>query len=145
VKQNPAVFLANLHLSATNDDLRDMMRNMKAARETGWDHVICTIDGFANDSRELWQIPEVRAYCRRLMTTGFVAYLDVFAGINPDPATHPLVRQGFGSGEVWLIGEGVDIGQPKFVLEAETVERLRVALFQANKASDAAIGQFGST
>jgi len=141
VKTNPTVFLANLHLSATNDDLIDMMRQMKAAREAGWDSVICSIDGFGDDPRELWQIVEVRAFCRRLVTLGFVSYLDVLAGMNPDPSTPNVIRMGFGAGEVWFISEGLDISAQMFTLTPEMIRELSRVMHAANKTSDAKLGK----
>lgn len=141
MKQNPTVFLANLHLSATNDDLIDMMRKMKAARESGWDSVICSIDGFGDDPRELWQIVEVRAFCRRLITLGFVSYLDVLAGMHPDPSTPNVIRMGLGAGEVWLISEGFDISAQMFTLTPEMVEELTRVMDAANTAADAKLGE----
>lgn len=140
MKKHPLVFAASLTLRDTNEELVDMMRQMKAARKAGVDAVICCVSGFENDTRELWQIPEVRAFFRRLVTHGFISWLDVFAGMDPDPNTPEVLRMGFGACEVWLISEGVDIGAANITLTATMLEDLKAVLHKANEVSDAMIG-----
>ena len=140
MKTNPIVYAASLSLRDTNEELVEMMRQMRAARQAGVDAVICCVSGFENDPRELWQIPEVRAFFRRLVTHGFISWLDVFAGMNPDPNTPEVLRMGFGACEVWLISEGVDIGAADITLTATVLEDLKAVLHIANEVSDAMIG-----
>src|ERR1700722_18915561 len=78
------VLIVDLGLDATNYDLLDQMRVMKRAREERfYPHVVAQIRGFGDDPRELYDIPEVRAFCRRLVNLGFVSYLEVTTLINP--------------------------------------------------------------
>lgn len=140
MNKHPIVYAASLTLRDTNEELVEMMRQMKAARQAGFDAVICCVSGFENDRRELWQIPEVRAFFRRLVTHGFISWLDVFAGMNPDPNTPEVLRMGLGACEVWLISEGVDIGAADMTLTATILEELKAVLNKANEVSDAMIG-----
>lgn len=133
------MMIVELGLDATNDDLREQMRQMKRVREArALPNVICVLRGFDTDPRQLWQIPEVRAFCVRLVDQGFISYLD--------PATHlpqcpPWARTGFGALEVWLIARGMFTGGPLDV-GAEHVERFRGELNLANAVADAAVGPF---
>jgi hypothetical protein len=136
----PLVYCVALSLRDTNDELADGMRGMRAARASGVTNVICTVSGLEDDPRELWQIPEARAFCRRLIDTGFVSYLDPLAALNPDPATHYLLRAGFGAGEIWLTAEGRDLSQP-VTLTPPMIEDLFNMIRRANAAADALIGE----
>ena len=133
------MMIVELGLDATNDELREQMRLMKQVRETrSLPNVICVVRGFDRDPRELWQIPEVRAFCVRLVDQGFISYLD--------PATHlpfcpPWARTGFGALEVWLIANGMFTGAALDV-SAEDVERFRAVLDRANGVADATVGPF---
>ena len=140
VKTNPTVFAARLSLRDTTEEMIDMMRTMKHVRESKWDHIICMISGYDDDPRELWQVPEVRAYTRRLFTTGFVAYLDVFASMNPDPDTCPIVRSGFGSGELWLVMGGHNIVADHFTMTEKMVADFRSDLIAAGRAAEKTVG-----
>jgi hypothetical protein len=65
-------------IDATNDDILDQMRIMKRGREKGISkYIVCTIRGFGDDHREIYEIPEVGAFCRRIVNLGFVSYLEL--------------------------------------------------------------------
>ena len=69
------VLFVELGLDATNEDILDQMRVMKKARmDRAYDSVVCSIRGFADDPRELFEIPEVRAFCRRIINLGLISY-----------------------------------------------------------------------
>lgn len=88
----------------TNDQIIDQMRMMKAAHEGKQiGNVVCCIDGFDQDQRELFEIPEVRAFCRRLVGQGFISYLSLTTFYTVDQS---LVGSGWGALEVWMCGEG---------------------------------------
>ena len=52
------ILFVELGIDATNDDILDQMRKMKACREDGsYNNVVCTVRGFADDKRHLFEIP----------------------------------------------------------------------------------------
>ena len=52
------VLFVELGIDATNDDIVVQMRKMKACREDGsYGHVVCTVRGFSDDKRDLFEIP----------------------------------------------------------------------------------------
>jgi len=71
------ILFVELGIDATNDEILDQMRTMKACREDGsYGHVVCTVRGFSEDKRDLFEIPVLRAFCLRVVNLGFISYLD---------------------------------------------------------------------
>ena len=134
-----SVLYVELGIDATNGDLLDQMRIMKRAREERrYDSVVCTIRGFDGDARELFDIPEVRAFCRRAVNLGFTAYLDTSSGSLFGPPE--LVSIGWGHAEVWLCSEGRM--RHRMAISVATAKEINEASHEANSKSDAAIGPF---
>jgi hypothetical protein len=136
-----------LVLSNSNDELAGVMHRCKALRKNADRDsiVLCTVDGFDDDPRCLGEIPEVRAFCRRLVGMGFISYLDVSSGIKE--LAHPTVAQGGGMGlglgalEVWLIAEGLLGKAGRVNLDGAAWDRFRAALDLANQQADATCGK----
>lgn len=143
---NPALMIVELGLDASNDDIVEKMRTMRQARlDRTCSHVACLIRGFDDDSRELFDIPEVRAFCRRLMTLGFASYLEgatTLAGSAPDS-----LRQAWGAFEVWMTAEGrfgpnLAKRMNRDRKYAKTVlDEWKAMLGQQNQVADARFGQ----
>ena len=136
-----SVLYVELGTDATNDDILDQMRIMKRARELRrYESVVCTVRGFAGDSRELFDIPEVRAFCRRVYARGFTSYLDFGTVFDPTKRAEP--QGAWGHAEVWMCAEGrmkpVNIGTPEVFAE------IIAAYEDANAVADAAIGPMSS-
>jgi hypothetical protein len=130
------VLIVELAIGAGNEDILHQMRGMKAVREGGQcPQVFCAIRGFDTDPRELWEIPEVRAFCRRLVGMGFISYLDAGASLPP---TDPALKELWGAAEVWLCGEG-RLGKQVRVT-ASLLDELQEVLVEANARADAVLG-----
>lgn len=128
-----------LGIDATNDDILDQMRIMKHARENKtYEHVVCGIRGFGEDRRELWDIPEVRAFCRRVVNLGFISFLDVATQL-PTVAPIPFGAS-WGALEMVLCAEG-QMAARKGIAKEEFDEFERV-LEQANKKADDTLGPY---
>jgi hypothetical protein len=123
----------------SNNDLLNDMRKMKNARELNCAHIVCVISGFDNDKREMFQIPEARAFCRRLVDIGFISYLDnavCFGNKDID-----VLGGSWGDFEVWTCAEG------RFHDKAEQINSVilkafKHALLTANAKSDSLVGEF---
>ena len=102
-----AALVFDLHLDASNEALGEQMRLMAAHRaQFGVEATVgCTIGGFDADPRELHQIPEVRAFARRLVDQSFISMLDVTHNPRLVPPTL-LSRGAMGALEVWLLAIG---------------------------------------
>ena len=64
-----------------------------------YSNVVCTVRGFSDDKRNLFEIPEIRAFCRRVVNLGFISYLDFTTTVPPrsgsaDAAIGPMKRKG---------------------------------------------------
>ena len=132
-----SVLYVDLGIDATNDDILDQMRIMKRAREhRRYGSVVCTIRGRGDDPRELFDIPVIRAFCRRIYALGFTSYLDFGTVFNPTEAPEPV--EAWGHAEVWMTGEGrmrrVNVGTPEVFAE------IMGAYMDANAKADAAVG-----
>ena len=132
-----AVLFVELGIDATNDDILDQMRIIKQGREEGiYQFVVCTIRGFADDRRDLSEIPEVRAFCRRIVNLGFISYLEVTTLFDLHlPAE---AKRCWGATEVWLCSENrlkaeIEMDKP-LLLELQQV------IGESNERADAAIG-----
>jgi len=132
-----SVLFVELGIDATNDDILDQMRTMKARREDGsYGHVVCTLRGFAGDERPLFEIPEVRAFCRRVVNLGFISYLDFTTTF--DSRLPAIAKDGWGAAEVWLCGEGRL--QKQMPMTRELLDELQQAVSDSNEKADAALG-----
>jgi hypothetical protein len=134
------LLVVDLGLDATNEQLLEKMWEMRSTRLRNPDvNVVCSFRGFGADPRELREIPEVRAFCRRLTAQGFISYLDACTTLTPatDPALDRPFRQWWGAFEVWSCGEG---HMNRTRVTAEVMERFRKALEAANARADAACG-----
>ena len=131
------VLFVELGIDATNDDILDQMKTMKACREDGsYGHVVCTVRGFGDDKRSLFEIPEVRAFCRRVVNLGFISYLDFTTTF--DESVPAIAKDAWGAAEVWLCGEGRLRGQVP--LTEELLDELKRVVCESNGKADAALG-----
>jgi hypothetical protein len=98
--------VVDLGLDATDADLVEQMRHMQEYREAGFKRVGCSIRGYDTDSRELWQIPEVVEFCKKLVRIGFIAGLDVSFTFPPNQPPLPVPVAPIGSLDIWLVAKG---------------------------------------
>jgi len=132
-----SVLFVDLGIDATNDEIVDQMRTIKACREDGsYCHVVCSVRGFGDDKRSLFEIPEVRAFCRRVVNLGFISYLDFTTTF--DTTVPAIAKDGWGAAEVWLCGEGRLRSQ--MPLTRELIDELKLVVCESNEKADAAIG-----
>lgn len=126
--------LIGLTISWTNEELIAQMRLLKEKREHGWEHILCYVGGFDDDQRKLWDIPEVRAFCRRLSNIGFISYLDYIS------STDEKLRQAWGAAEVWACAEGRMKEMIGDWLSKQFLSELMAAVCESNSKADAACG-----
>lgn len=137
--KNPAVMIVALGLNETNEELIDHMRRMKMSRELRMvDNIGCCISGFGEDPRELGEIPEVIAFCRRLVNQGFISYLDF--STTADVVKENGMSLAWGALEVWLcsirkMSKHVEI--TKYHLD-----KFEKVLGKSNEKADSVCGKF---
>lgn len=132
------LLIVELGIDATNAQIVDKMRVMKQARsESSCKHVVCVVSGFNSDSRELQDIPEVRAFCLRLVNLGFISYLDFTTYLYPSvPAS---LRSTWGAAEVWLCGE--NRLNAKTQVTTDLITEIKAVCLEANRKADATLGE----
>jgi len=132
-----SILFVELGIEATNDDILDQMRKMKACREDGsYSYVVCTVRGFGDDERRLFEIPEVRAFCRRIVNLGFISYLDFTTTF--DSRVPAIAKDAWGATEVWLCGE--NRMRARMPLTRKLLDELQQAVSASNEKADAALG-----
>jgi hypothetical protein len=134
------ILIVDLGIDATNEDILDQMRIMKRGREEHrYDNVVCSIRGFDKDPHELFEIPEIRAFCRRIVNLGFISYLD-FTTIFHEGVPE-LAKKRWGAAEVWLCSEGrLKALNP---LTEEILNEMMQAVAASNEKAEAALGPLG--
>lgn len=132
-----SVLFVELGIDATNEDILDQMRKMKACREDdSYSHIVCTVRGFNDDKRELFEIPEVRAFCRRIVNLAFISYLDFSTAFD---ATIPAIaKDAWGAAEVWLCSKGRLRSQ--MPLTKDLLDELTRVVYESNEKADLALG-----
>lgn len=100
--------IVNLTDKMTDAEIEDAMKDMCPvcqATQTGF--FIC-IDGYENDRRELWEIPEVASFFGRLVNSGFIAFLEVSVTEGLTRLGKEITSLGYpglGALEVWMIAK----------------------------------------
>lgn len=122
-----------LTLDTTNEEIVSFIRVMHKHRQEGTPNITLTIHGFDDDPRELYEVVEVRALCRRLVDHGFISGLDIATTITPNDATKGTL----GAMEVWLLSE--NRMARNVTLMREDLDEFRAALDVSNKAADKAL------
>jgi hypothetical protein len=117
-----------------------MMREMKRVRERGaFVHIVCMIAEFDEDPRHLNDIPEVIALCRRLVSLGFISYLDFSTLLDPEHSDR--LGLAWGAVEVWMCAERKAPGG-SYEFTRELVEEFKQALHRSNAIAEASVGKY---
>lgn len=138
MKTSNDLLLMRLQIDLTDEELLSGMRAMKAARENpNVKHILCMIEGYDDDLRELYEVPEVREFCKRLERLGYISYLDLLGGMSP-VATNP--KFGWGIGEICLAADNRLKREFEFNRK-ELLAELKERMLAANVIADATIGK----
>ena len=75
-----------INLPVTDASLRIQMQQMARFRNLVGDgqnlRCVCTVAGYGDDPRELWEIPEVQDLCKRLIKIGYISLLDTMPNVD---------------------------------------------------------------
>ena len=132
------LMIMNLHTDMGEEEIEEAMKDMApicAATKTGF--FIC-VDGYENDKRELWQIPEVASFFKMLICKGFISFLEVSSiaeGITRlDKDVTDIGFPGFGALEVWMIANG-KMGKGRTDIERSEIVKFLFTLNKSNEVS----------
>ena len=87
----------------TDEDICDIVKEVMRIRKQNlkcrcW----CLIDGYNSDSREIYEIPEVKRLCVRLVRSGFCSILNYSPAFEKDEPNYGQL----GALEIKLLSEG---------------------------------------
>lgn len=104
-----AIMICSIQKDDTDETLRNKMIEMESMLSSGLSKTgfLLSISGYENDSRELWQIPEVRKLTTRLVKIGFISLLEVATHLKSMIDPDPLYKSMLGAFEVWAISKGI--------------------------------------
>ena len=129
--------LQQIHLALATtispDEIDDHIRNIYPFITHRKEKVCLSIEGFNEDARELWEIPEVVSLFERLVASGFISLLEISTSC---PFLIEQELPGLGAFEVWLASVGLlKTGQTQINARilGEFMENLEKANQQANK------------
>ncbi len=136
--QNKLV-IVKIALTDTNKFIAETMRKMRTLRhQPRKTSIICLVDGFDDDKRELYQIPEARALFRRLVKLGLISYLEVHVTL---PHSDPALSHGLGALEIWSMSEGIVRSQNQEIPKETFITFFR-ELEKSNERAEKLIGPY---
>jgi hypothetical protein len=95
-----SLLYCSVTVDMTDDEIKEMIHKMYRRVDEVGHGFLFTVAGYNNDPRELWEIPEVIAFFKRLIDIGFLSVLEPVAQIA-DPG-----GPAFGALEVWMVATG---------------------------------------
>lgn len=135
----------SLYTKMNNNELKECIQKMAPMCHNNAQGFCLTVAGYDEDSRELWEIPDVIRFMKKLCDIGFISVLEV-ATSCPELASAAFKTvsgtgqpPGFGALEVWMcatnrLGDGkTDIDQPTmnlFLAELQSSNRKCQAICQ---------------
>jgi hypothetical protein len=134
--------IVKLSIRYGREELLDQMRQMnQVRRKNAAARVVCTISDYDNDPRELYEIPEVRTFCQRLVDIGCIADPDAFTSV-PGASALPL-PVGLGAFEVWALSQGLVPQAGTLDVTEAMLTRFRAVLRECNRRADLALAVGG--
>lgn len=111
----PAVFY-NVAVKMKDSDIRDLVTNgFRACHVTG-EGGLLSFDGYDQDPRDLWQIPEAINFAKKLCAMGVCSVLTISTYLDSTWESKSNTGRPFGAFELWLLAKeelGKTIEQPE--------------------------------
>lgn len=129
------LMVTNLSVQMTDSEIEEAMKDMAPVCQSTQNGFFVCIDGYEEDPRELWQIPEVKIFFQKLISSGFIAFLEVSAtaeGLTRLDTN--LGCPGFGALEIWMIANDMMYSGRKEIRQNE-LRRFFADLENANAKS----------
>ena len=114
--ENPALVIVLISARYSNEEMIDCLRQAKDVRDQRDDaaRVVCLLDGYDEDPRELHDIPEARAVAMRAWDLGIGSFLEVTTTCEAPlsslprftPDGRPLGCAHLGAWELWRLAHG---------------------------------------
>lgn len=121
--------ICRLEVGCTTDELRDLVRcRGRAIKEGKSIPLLCSVDGFLRDRRELWQIPEVIELSRRVIESGLISLM--WPNIGDERQ-----EEVWGAADFWACASGHFVPAPcggVIVMVPEMLDEFQRTLEQSN-------------
>jgi hypothetical protein len=104
-----AILLCSIQKDDTDEILKNEMIKMESmlASILPTSGFLLSISGYEQDSRELWEIPEMKILATRLVNIGFISLLDLSTIMKSLKDPDPLYKTSLGALEVWALSKGI--------------------------------------
>jgi hypothetical protein len=139
--------VAHIEATLTDSGIDNLIRATLPQVMKEQKYWVCAIAGYENDERELYEVPEVRAFCRRLVERGFIASMRPTTQFFQDD--HPELKRFLGGIEVWAIAENHMDSNGGFSLTKDMFEEWHGLLKEAEERAVALVmpqdGQHGAS
>lgn len=100
---------------------------------------VLTINGYEHDSRELWEMPEIKLLTARLVKIGFISLLEVSTHVYSLKYPYePIYKCSLGAREVWAMSKG--ILNSKYIITMNQHALFLKDLQKSNRACDKVTG-----
>lgn len=97
MRKNTLMMLADINMS--DEELQATIQKSLPVCKKNKQGFYLSVKGFDDDPREIWEIPEVLKFYRRLKNLGFLSILTTSSHIFPSSQDEPA---GFGAFEIYL-------------------------------------------
>ena len=101
----PVIAIYNVDAKMKDDDIRQMIVQGFKLIEMSNDGAMLAMDGYGEDPRELWQIPEAINFAKKLVAMGVCSVLTISTYLNPKYDDGSNVGRPFGAFELWLLAK----------------------------------------
>ena len=117
----------------TDSEIKECIQDMMPICMLRKQGFCLSVNGYDDDPRELWTIPEALGFMKRLCDLGLISTLEV-STTCPELMRKdaPVPLPGFGAIEIWMCATN-RMGKGKNDIDAETMNQFRRALDAANK------------
>jgi len=127
----------SLDTDMSDDEIKESIQNMIPICTIKSQGFCLSINGYDEDHRELWQIPEALGFMRRLCDFGFLSVLETSTTcpdlINKQYKVDNL--PGFGALEVWMCATN-RLEKGKNDIDRETMNKFHEALGVSNRRAE---------
>lgn len=116
----------------TDEELRGKMRDLGLALRATGTAFMATIMGYEHDSRELQEIPEVIAFCKRLVNLGLISVMEMTTLSEEARQRNPLAKSAWGALEVWMTANNL-LKKGQTVVTQQMLDRFAADLMESNR------------
>jgi hypothetical protein len=106
----PLLAIYNVDTKMSDDEFRKLIVSGFGLCQLGQPPLL-SVDGYGDDPRDLWEIPEAVNLAKRMVSLGVCSVLHVSTTLDPKYAETGVEGRPFGAFEVWMLAKG-KLGEP---------------------------------